>query len=107
MFPPGEAREDWRILRALSARLARPLPFDDLEALRTAMISEVPHLGDTDTIAPASWRTFGSDAPMTDTPFERSVANFYRTCPISRASATMGLCTDAFVNPKNQAAPCS
>ncbi len=107
VFPPGEAREDWRILRALSARLARPLPFDDLETLRTAMISEVPHLGDTDTIAPASWRTFGSDAPMTDTPFERSVANFYRTCPISRASATMGLCTDAFVNPKNQAAPCS
>ena len=106
VFPPGEAREDWRILRALSALLGKPLPFDDLATLRGAMTGAVPHLGETDTIAPAPWTSFGSDRAMSDAPFERTVGNFYRTCPISRASATMDRCTEAFVAPQERTAPC-
>ena len=44
-FPPGDAREDWAILRALSDVLGKKLPFDSLDALRAAMAAEVPALG--------------------------------------------------------------
>ncbi len=105
VFPPGEAREDWRILRALSGLLGEPLPFDDLEALRRAMIGETPRLGAIDSIEPARWEAFGADGAMDDGPFAPAVADFYRTCAISRASATMAQCAEAFGNPGSRAAP--
>ena len=107
VFPPGEAREDWRILRALSGCLGLPLPFDDLRSLRREMIAEVPHLGAIGTITPASWQTFGSSAGMSDEPLVSAAENFYRTCAISRASPTMALATEAFCAGVTQGAPCS
>ncbi len=107
VFPPGDAREDWRILRALSGVLGVPLPFDDLDSLREAMIEDVPHLGVIDSITPAPWRPFGSTRAMSDEPLVPAVGNFYRTCTISRASPTMSLVTDAFLPGVAQSAPCS
>ncbi len=107
VFAPGEAREDWRILRALSGRLGMPLPFDDLRSLRQKMIADVPHLGAIDTITPALWQPFGSSTGMSDEPFAPATGNFYRTCAISRASPTMSLATQAFHSGVMQSAPCS
>ena len=70
-FPPGEAREDWAILRALSAELGAKLPFDSLDQLRRQLVAEHPHLAGLDRIAeptgapcrPARWAT----APLRST----------------------------------------
>jgi NADH-quinone oxidoreductase subunit G len=93
VFPPGEAAEDWAILRALSDRLGHTLPFDRLDELRAAMTRAVPHLGDPDAIAPgdpaaveALARAGGT--PSAD-PFAPAIADFYLTNPIARASRTM------------------
>ncbi|MBT5434332.1 MAG: NADH-quinone oxidoreductase subunit G, partial [Rhodospirillaceae bacterium] len=99
VFAPGEAREDWRILRALSGAMGQPLPFDTLEALRDAMINAVPHLGGVDQITQADWTEFGSSDAMSDDAFVSPVSNFYQTCSISRSSVTMAQCTEAFVAP--------
>ena len=96
VFPPGEAREDWAILRALSAALGRTLPYDDLAAVRARMAELAPPLGAPDRVEPAPWAPFGSDGSVSDAPFAVPFANFYMTDPVSRASATMAACTAAF-----------
>jgi len=96
VFPPGEAREDWAILRALSAALGRPLPFDSLAELRAAMRAAHPLFGEIDHIVPAEWGGFGVSGPVEPAPFLYPIADFYRTDPISRASPTMARCSDAF-----------
>ncbi|MSP81557.1 MAG: NADH-quinone oxidoreductase subunit G [Alphaproteobacteria bacterium] len=93
VFPPGQAREDWAILRALSAALGRALPFDSITALRSRMERVAPALARTGEIAPAPWGAFGTTGPMEDRPFASAVANYYMTDPVSRASATMARCT--------------
>ena len=98
VFPPGEAKEDWRIVRALSEALGKTLPINSLAEARAAMVAAAPVLGEIDTIAPAApWSTFGGSGPITLTAFESAVSNYYMTCAISRASATMAQCTDAYV----------
>ncbi|MDA1070903.1 MAG: NADH-quinone oxidoreductase subunit NuoG [Proteobacteria bacterium] len=99
VFPPGEAREDWAILRALSGLLGQPLPFDSHGELREAMQKAVPHLAAFDEIMPASWEDFGVAGAMADTAFASPVADYYRTCAISRASVTMERCSAAFAMP--------
>jgi len=96
-FPPGEAREDWAILRALSGALGKPLLFDLLAGLRTQMRAAHPTLGEIDTLAPAAWGAFGAIGPIAATPFAYPIADFYKTDPISRASPTMGECSELFV----------
>ena len=100
VFPPGEAREDWAILRALSGVMGKPLPFDSHGELRAMMQKAVPHLAAIDEIMPAAWQAFGVSGAMTDAAFASPVRDFYRTCAISRASVTMARCSDAFVAPK-------
>ena len=97
-FPPGDAREDWAIIRALSGRIGKTLPYDDLFALRQAIIAEAPALGRIDQ-APSTENheafdvaAIGSDGEIEQTPFRASVENFYATNPIARASATMAEC---------------
>jgi NADH-quinone oxidoreductase subunit G len=92
-FPPGEAREDWKILRALSAALGRPLPFDSLGELRRAMSVSHPVFAEVERMEPAAWGPFGEDGAVAATPFIYPIADFYRTDPISRASATMAECS--------------
>ncbi len=91
-FPPGDAREDWTIIRALSAILGQTLPFDDLAALRKQMHAACPHFTRIDDPEPAQWGAFGAPGAMNSDPFVSPIANFYMTDPISRASETMAQC---------------
>ena len=93
VFAPGEAREDWTILRALSDALGKRLPYDDVSALRQRMVAVNSVFGRLDTVEPAAWGPFGEDGPMDAAPFVSPVRNFYMTDPISRASLTMAECT--------------
>jgi NADH-quinone oxidoreductase subunit G len=93
VFPPGEAREDWAILRALSAALGRPLPYDDIAGVRARMRAVAPSFETVDAIAPSSWGAFGAQGEMEQAPFIRAVDDFYLTDPICRASETMAECS--------------
>lgn len=92
-FPPGDAREDWTIIRALSERLDAKLPFDSLEALRTQLYAEYPHFAALDAIAPGKTSDIQelakSDEKVSDTPFGVAVEDFYQTNPIARASSVL------------------
>jgi NADH-quinone oxidoreductase subunit G len=87
-FPPGEARENWAILRALSAELGATLPFDTLGALRAAMIEAVPHLGEIDVVPENAW-TPVAQGDMAGCDFGLAVREHYLVNPIARASAVM------------------
>jgi NADH-quinone oxidoreductase subunit G len=96
-FPPGDAREDWAIFRALSDVLGQKLPYDSLAALRQAMFKTHPHLARMDTIAPGDACDIEKLAALGGTPgkapFVSPVDDFYLTNPIARASATMADCS--------------
>jgi NADH-quinone oxidoreductase subunit G len=87
-FAPGEAREDWAILRALSEKLGAKLPFDTLAALHKQLFAAHPHLGALDSIAPAEFRAESGGA-MDPAPFVNAIGDFYLTNPVARASAVM------------------
>ena len=87
-FPPGDAREDWSILRALSAELGQVLPYDSLEALRRAMFEAHPHLAAIDQVPENAWvRIQPGDVDRSD--FRLIGPPHYLTNPILRASETM------------------
>ena len=93
--PPGEAREDWKIFRALSARLDITLPYDNLNELRVAMYETAPHLAQLDEIvANDEPQAPPHDGLGTDA-FTYAVSDFYFTNPIARASAIMADCAKA------------
>jgi NADH-quinone oxidoreductase subunit G len=92
VFPPGEAREDWKIFRALSDVLGKPLPFDTFEGLRAAMIAEVPELGLENAIVPMTWSPPALSEAAAG-PVTYPVADFYMTNAICRASPTMQRCS--------------
>ena len=96
-FPPGDAREDWAILRALSDVLGQRLPYDSLGALRRAMYAAHPHLQRIDEIAagdPADIARLAARAGAVDkAPFKSAIADFYLTNPIARASLVMAECS--------------
>jgi len=92
VFPPGEAREDWAILRALSGALGHKLPFDTLGELRRRMSELNPVFAAVDEIVPAAWGAFGREGRIDAAPFTYPIADFYRTDAISRASPTMAEC---------------
>lgn len=96
-FPPGDAREDWTILRALSDVLGKTLPYDNIGELRAKMVQQAPALGQIDIVSPSSWGDFGVLGEMAEMPFKSPVDNFYMTDPISRVSETMAACTEVFV----------
>jgi NADH-quinone oxidoreductase subunit G len=98
VFPPGDAREDWTILRALSAVLGHALDFDNLDELRRKLYAVHPHLAGVGRIEPAKFGTIGSEGPVDEAPFFYPVQNFYMTDPISRASHTMAECTRTFLD---------
>jgi NADH-quinone oxidoreductase subunit G len=97
VFPPGDAREDWTILRALSGVLGSPLAFNSLAELRQRMRGAHPTLGEIDIAPKAAWGAFGTVGPIAATPFSYPIGDFYRTDPISRASPTMAECSELFV----------
>ncbi len=106
--PPGEAREDWRIIRAMSGVLGHALPYDDLPALRAHLaarhklfgeIGTLRRLAGTDTTAPA-----GDPAAIDAAPLAQPMPNYYQTDAISRASPTMAACVAAHYSPLAEAA---
>jgi NADH-quinone oxidoreductase subunit G len=97
--PVGDAKEDWKIIRAFSEVLGKPLAFNTLSDLRAAMVRDVPALDAVDAITPVEWSDFGHEGVTDAAPFGLAIANYYQTCPISRASVVMAECTDAFVRP--------
>jgi NADH-quinone oxidoreductase subunit G len=96
-FPPGDAREDWAIIRALSDVLGKKLPFDSLAALRQAIFKAVPHLMRIDQIEPGKAGDLntlaGKGGDLDKAPFKTIVEDFYLTNPIARASAVMAECS--------------
>jgi NADH-quinone oxidoreductase subunit G len=104
IFPPGDAREDWTILRALSEKLGHTLPYDSLADLRAKLRETGPAFAHIDDIAAAEWEDFGAPGPIEATAFSYPVTNYYQTDPISRASRTMAQCTQEFVLGKTEKA---
>jgi NADH-quinone oxidoreductase subunit G len=92
-FPPGEAREDWAIIRAFSEVVGQTLPFNNLAELRAKMFETAPVLSKLGQCTSAEWKTFGGKGELSSKPFTPTIANFYMTDPISRASVTMAKCT--------------
>ncbi|ENR28033.1 NADH-quinone oxidoreductase subunit NuoG [Brucella suis] len=97
-FAPGEAKEDWAILRALSDSLGKRLPFDSLQQLRAKLYADYPHMLAIDTITPASADDLVALAAKASNPgngaaFVSPVKDFYLTNPIARASAVMAECS--------------
>src|SRR5262245_5197474 len=96
-FPPGDAREDWAILRALSDVLGRKLAYDSLAALRQALFAERPHLARIGQIMPGGPSDIRQLSLLGGTPdkapFRSVIEDFYLTNPIARASAVMAECS--------------
>ncbi len=96
-FPPGDAREDWAILRALSDVLGSRLPYDSLAQLRTAMFKAHPHLQRVDRIEPGKAadieKLAGLGGSPDKAPFVSAIDDFYLTNAIARASAVMAECS--------------
>jgi NADH-quinone oxidoreductase subunit G len=95
LFPPGDAREDWAIIRALSGVLGKPLPFNSLNDLRLNLYRDVPHLQRTGQVTPADASMLqdlaGAEGKRKPAPFINPVKDFYLTNPIARSSLTMAL----------------
>ena len=87
-FAPGEAKENWAILRALSAELGATLPYDSMSALRSAIVAAHPHLGDIDVVAENAWTPL-KPKKMGKADFRNAVTDYYLTNPIARASSLM------------------
>ncbi len=95
-FPPGEAREDWAIVRALSERLGHQLPYDTLEQVRERLVAVAESFGEPDVLPRQPWKTFGVAGETTAQPFVTPIADFYLTNAVSRASVTMNQCSASY-----------
>ena len=96
VFPPGQAREDWTIIRALSEVLGYPLPYNTLGEIRKRLCDVNPIFAHIGHIVPSPWGDFGQSGKLESIPFILPTENFYQTDSISRASITMEKCTKAF-----------
>jgi len=107
-FAPGQAKEDWAILRALSDVLGHKLPFDSLSQLRARLYGDYPLMAAIDEIQPGEAATVAKLAKLGgrlgNAPFVPPVRDFYLTNPIARASAVMAECSALASNGFQQAA---
>ncbi len=98
VFPPGEAREDWKIVRALSEAVGHKLKVDTLAQARARLAAINPLFRALDGVSPAAWQGgVSAPGPLEASPFKSPIANFYMTDPISRASETMAKCTETYM----------
>lgn len=104
VFPPGEAKEDWLVIRELAAALGRPLPYNDKAALRAAITVVAPYYAAIGTLPPrpsadpALWGAIGAEGLLDPLqPVGAAIADYYLTNPIARASKTMADCSHQFV----------
>jgi NADH dehydrogenase (ubiquinone) Fe-S protein 1 len=104
--PPPGAREDWKIIRALSEVVGKPLGYDHIEELRGRMAQVSPTLVSVDNVetVPFSLVSLGldrltlSNKAVGTTPFSLPIKDFYMTNSISRSSSTMAKCSQVFRN---------
>ena len=99
-FPPGDGREDWAIIRALSAVLGKTLGFDNHDELREALYTSVPGFADQGGVAVNAFKPQGRKGTITSTPLLHAIGpgsgrSFYMTCATSRHSTTMAACIEA------------
>ncbi len=94
LLPPGEAKEDWKIIRALSQVLDKTLPYNTLTELRNHLCKTNPVFNSIDTIQPAAWGNFGMEGDISKAPFSPFKFDFYMTDSISRHSPTMAACIE-------------
>lgn len=95
---PGEAKEDWKILRALSDILDQTLPYDNIHGLRQAMIKESKVFEKIDVCEPSKWTKAGTSGKLLKSDFSSAMpTNYYQTNVITRASKTMAECVEAFI----------
>jgi NADH-quinone oxidoreductase subunit G len=94
--PPGDAREDWTILRALSSVLGQKLPYDDLSALRRRIAADWPDLARDDLIARVGTLPAVNAAPVQGA-LHLAYSNYHLTNPVARASATMAACVSSLI----------
>ena len=87
-FPPGEAKENWAIMRALSAEIGATLPWDSLAQLRQKLVAEVPHLAQIDVVPGNAWSSL-PQASLGSASFRYALRDFYLTNPVARASVLM------------------
>jgi NADH-quinone oxidoreductase subunit G len=97
VFPPGEAKEDWKILRALSEVLGKTLPYNTLSEVRARLVAVNPVFAKLEQATPAAWGGFGTEGATDGAAFAYAIENYYATDPISRVSPTLGACVAAFV----------
>jgi len=97
VFAPGQAKEDWAIVRALSAVLGQTLGYDTLAQVRARMVELNPIFATLDELQPAEWVDFGVAGDIQSKPLSSHIRNYYMTDPISRASETMAACTAEFM----------
>ena len=93
IFPPGEAQEDWVIVRDLAIALGKPLSYASFSDLQKHLKEAAPLLNKCDAVHTAEWGVFGVAGTLEGMPLTESVKNFYMTDSISRASATMAKCS--------------
>ena len=93
LFPPGDAKEDWKIIRALSEAVGHKLPLDTLAQVRARMVEIAPELAEIDVIQPAPWQGSGRAGKFLASPFTSPIEDFYGTDAISRASSVMAECS--------------
>jgi len=112
VVPPGAAREDWKIIRALSELVGQPLPYDDVLSLRDRMWDISPTLVRYDSVETPSMditkvglnllSSVSSPSTPSSTAFVKPIKDFYRTDPISRASVTMASCSKSFTQKNHE-----
>jgi NADH-quinone oxidoreductase subunit G len=88
-FAPGEGKENWAILRALSAELGKTQPWDSLAGLRRALVQAVPHLAQIDQVPENEWQAL-TRLDLGVASFRYAIKEFYLTNPIARSSPLMG-----------------
>lgn len=95
---PGQAREDWKVVRALSDYVEKTLSYNDLLTLRSALISAFPIFSILDDLPRIEWKIFGSDSKGLSGDLDNSVQDFYLTNVITKASPTMQECSRVFTH---------
>ncbi|AIL65950.1 NADH-quinone oxidoreductase chain 3 [Rickettsiales bacterium Ac37b] len=93
VFPPGDAKEDWKIIKELSKYLNKSLSYESIEELRNRIAKVIPYIYEIDKITPTKWTKFGKAGELLSLPFENVINNYYMTDVISRASKTMAECS--------------
>jgi NADH-quinone oxidoreductase subunit G len=96
VFPPGDAREDWAILRAVSELAGKKLPFDSYDQLRARMIKDFPQLGRRDALIDLPWAPPKLTAKA-EGPIRYPIGDFFLTNAICRNSPTMQRCSEELV----------